>query len=204
MVAVFQPETREFQGTIHLQTRTTASDSELAHREFHKIADILRDAGYDLDAFGVPLLRDMQEEGDDKPKKMTTVLVAFEVASPSDSTADCVSHEFAGAAMGESDLERKAENLTEAVARHRAYGRRYAHAVAGRIAVGDTGGAAYYTTATNEQRAAAEVAQRSLDDVNQRREGSYTQGKITDYRILGIEEGVAIGELVPAQAIPVR
>lgn len=179
----------EFQGTIHFQVRVEAEHQHEAVRQFYGLQGVLQDASeLKLDAFNVPLVRDMETEGDHQTKYTTTVLVAFEVASPSEGTADCVTHELSGDAMRRSNAELHMEqlrySLTYNVRSMEAYlvGASQLHERGERIM------AESYQKQAAEHKKAADDLKVAIDRSLEENANVFQQGRVTSYTILGSEQ----------------
>lgn len=191
----------EFQGTIHFQVRVEAEHRHEAVQQFYGLQGVLQDAsGLSLDAFNVPLVRDMETEGDHQKKFTTTVLVAFEVASPSEGTAGCVTHEVSGEVMRVSDAEREMEQLRYSFDYHIRSMEAYLTGASQLHEKGEHIMAESYQEKAAEHKAAADDLKTAIDQSLEANANVFQQGRVTSYTILGSEQA-PIADVV-ASAVP--
>lgn len=197
MVATIENPTKEFQGTIHLQTRVQGEHRGDAADKLQKVRAVLEAEGIALDAFSVPLVRDMEEERG--YGRHSTVLVAFDVASSSSSTANCVGHEAAGNIQAASDVERTKSHMADELRSLTESVEYYRKAAADYREQGLLAEAQRYGEYADQQQKQHAVVASALETVKQRHEnGEFSQGRIVEYRVIGIEEGRPLPQPVNA------
>lgn len=193
----------EFQGTVHFQFTTPARDSHDAQEKMaQQVRDALSQAGIRPNAFNIPLVRDMDEESDNAQKQYTTVLVAVEVAAPSEGTAFCVANEMVGEAMSASDADQYAAQYATAITYNNEQAEHYNREIQHRLETGVAADVDRMQGYVQSYRAAAATATEALELVNKVRGGRMSQGMVTNYTVLGYSAGQRMGDVIPSQAVP--
>lgn len=194
MVAAVLPETgthREYQTTIHLQTRVVAQSAYEAREQARQSFDAMfAEKELPMDAFSIPLTRDMLAEAESAPKNRSTVIVAFEVQSPSEGTASCVSHEVAGYVQEETnkgleqiaDAENRISNYSATVNDYEVAAARYEEQ-------GLTQRAAESRQTAEVYRNHLSTAQAALEKVSTEHSDTYSQGRIASFEVVQIIPG---------------
>lgn len=175
---VAETQQREYQGTIHSQIRVPGASRSQAAQKMYDLQNYLTDNGIVVDQWSVPLIRDMEVEGDDVAKDRQTVLVAIEIESPSLGTAHCAAIELASrASEGSNDAKRR---IVAAQQQADDYNERAANADAQ---------ADELSKAAERYREAAVVATERLGAIMTQYEGSMIQGTIVGYTVLDSQSG---------------
>jgi hypothetical protein len=171
-----------FQGTIVMQATIAADDRNTAAAQLQGFASRLQnEIGVEsVDRVQVPLVRDMQIDGNVAEKAIQTVLVAIDVEASGFYTASCAAVEFAGNAAGVSQATEVANavNDVKRAQREVAWAERPEHGM-------------YLADATQALKTAQATLGTALENSD---EGHMVQGVIVNYRVLDTRESNGDGQ----------